>query len=282
MTEPALIPTMALSGVDVGISVSDSDDLERLGLTQFHCDIAVAELVRSVILAGGKVTYGGRLKPAGFTQILIDEVQKYSAGREALTICVSQSEYVRMTHEELQTLDQSFGTFARLLVIDEDAVAHSLAQYSAPTEAPDVARSLSAMRVHVARSTQARVVLGGKLQNFAGRMPGVIEELIESMNSNSRVYIAGGFGGASALAVSALGIESQSWAPPAYPQGSEDPALNEPISLLRSAYENHDHDDGLTNAERAQLASTHRAGDIATFIVLGLARSVAGLTPAES
>lgn len=275
MTEPQLIPTGALSGVDVGISVSDSEDLERLGLTSFHCDIAIAELARGIVLAGGRITYGGRLKPEGFTQILIDEVQKYAAGREALTVCISSSEHSQMTRDELLQFDSSFGTFARLLVVNESSKAFPLAEYSASEGTPLVARSLTGMRRFIADSTQARVVLGGKLRDYAGSMPGVIEELIASIEAYKRVYIAGGFGGAAAAAAKELKFDTHEWAPPNFPAGYDDAGANEALPHLASAFALHEQVDGLTDRERAQLAATHRAGDIATLVVLGIARSSA-------
>jgi hypothetical protein len=275
MTEPQLIPTAALRGVDVGISVSESEDLERLGLTSFHCEIAIAELARAIVLAGGRITYGGRLKPPGFTQILIDEVQKYAAGREALTVCVSSSEYSRMTRDELVQVDASFGTFARLLVVNESSNAVPLSEYSADEETPLGAKSLTGMRRFVAETTQARVVLGGKLRDYAGSMPGVLEELIASIEADKRVYIAGGFGGAAAAAAKELGFDTHKWAPSSFPARGDDDVAKEALSRLASMFALHGQPDGLTDTERAQLAATHRAGDIATLVILGIARSSA-------
>lgn len=53
--EPELVARDALRGITVGISVSDSADLSRLGLTPAHCELAVAELARAIFLAGGRI-----------------------------------------------------------------------------------------------------------------------------------------------------------------------------------------------------------------------------------
>lgn len=46
---------------------------------------------------GGTVVYGGRLRPAGFTQQLINEVGRFAAGRHALTLCLPFPENIEMT-----------------------------------------------------------------------------------------------------------------------------------------------------------------------------------------
>ena len=71
MSEPTLISRDALSGKKVALSVSESADLARLGLTEQHCRLVVAEVGRAIMLAGGTVVYGGHLNPGGYTEILI-------------------------------------------------------------------------------------------------------------------------------------------------------------------------------------------------------------------
>ena len=70
MSEPTLISRDALSGQKVALSVSESADLSRLGLTEQHCRLVVAEVGRAIMLAGGTVVYGGHLNPGGYTEIL--------------------------------------------------------------------------------------------------------------------------------------------------------------------------------------------------------------------
>jgi hypothetical protein len=53
MSEPTLISRDALSGKKVALSVSESADLARLGLTEQHCRLVVAEVGRAIMLAGG-------------------------------------------------------------------------------------------------------------------------------------------------------------------------------------------------------------------------------------
>jgi hypothetical protein len=52
-----LLPPDALARVRVGISISDSSDLARLGLTDTHLRLALGEVARAVLVGGGKLAY---------------------------------------------------------------------------------------------------------------------------------------------------------------------------------------------------------------------------------
>ncbi len=57
----------ALDGELVGISISDSEDLVRLGLVPAHLERALAEVVTLLAAADARIGYGGHIEPDGFT-----------------------------------------------------------------------------------------------------------------------------------------------------------------------------------------------------------------------
>ena len=63
------------------------------------------------------------------------------------------------------------------------------------------ANSLSIMRKEMEENVNARIVLGGKIVNFKGRMAGIFEEAICAIQKKHPIYLLGGFGGASAQIV---------------------------------------------------------------------------------
>lgn len=277
MTDPRIVERDALNGVNVAISVSDSADLPRLGLTPEHCNLAVAEIARAVLLAGGNITYGGRLRPEGFTQLLIDEVRRFGDGRHALTICVPESEYKDIDTSELKRIDSRLGTSARLRLLDRDGNVVALRDVSTPTGgASEASAGLSAMRKYITKNTDARVLIGGQLWNFKGSVPGILEEASLSLEAEQPLYVAGGYGGAAAAAAQSIGRDSFSWSPKDFPRGGHDSVVQGVLEGLSKAARTQEVEDGLNAAERRQLASTHRAGDIATLIVQGLSRIGAG------
>jgi hypothetical protein len=270
-SEPELVPRDALRGTAVGISVSDSADLSRLCLTQAHCELAVAELARGIFLAGGTIVYGGRLVPAGFTDILLDELRRYREDRDALILCVPESEHRRLSDDELSRREQELHTSAELVCLNADGEPVSVAERADTRTSSDVAAALTGMRRHITNRCHARVLVGGGLRVFQGVMPGLIEEAILSVQAGQPLYVAGGFGGAAAAIATALGYEEQSWYPPDFPEGAEEQAdalarLGTSIDATPLA------SDGLSVTERHQLAATHRPGDISSLVVTGLGR----------
>ena len=53
-------------------------------------------------------------------------------------------------------------------------------------------------------NTHARIVVGGRLIGYSGRMPGIIEEFKIAIEAGHPVYLVGGFGGAARYAADVL------------------------------------------------------------------------------
>lgn len=65
-------------------------------------------------------------------------------------------------------------------------------------------RGLTLMRHKTTFQTQARIVIGGKLQGFSGLYPGVVEEAWWSVTAKRPLYLAGLFGGAAQAVIDLL------------------------------------------------------------------------------
>lgn len=145
MNEPSLIPRDALSGQRIALSVSESADLARLGLTEKHCRLVVAEVGRAIMLAGATVVYGGNLQAGGYTEILIEEAQRFSSGRIAIEIALAESEYKSLPAEALRAFDRGLGEIGRLTLVPTSG--HKVP--AAGTGAEDVSHALTTMREYV-------------------------------------------------------------------------------------------------------------------------------------
>jgi SLOG cluster2 len=272
MTGARLLPPCALTGVDVALSVSDSADLARLGLTAQHCELAVAEIAQAVFIAGGSVMYGGRLRPPGFSQVLLEEVQKYADNRRALTLVVAEPEHRDFSDEELDALDKGLGTTARIICLDVDGRRLPITDRGRRSpDSTDDAHAYTGLRQYVTTNTDARVLVGGKVTGYRGVMPGVLEEALLSLKQGQPVYVAGGFGGAAAALARTLGMDDQAWLPDS-PVATSD-KVQSALSLIADAWAAMPSgacNNGLDTRELAQLAATHRPGDIASLVVTGL------------
>lgn len=277
-----LIPHDALQGMRIGISVSDSQDLERLGLSQAHAEMAVGEIARAVLIAGGHLVYGGRIKPSGFTQYLIHEVTRY--GRDyatgQFTLCLAASEHHKLSRHEYDEVDQELGTKGQIVCLDK--AGHEIQDISKleaecldSVSSLEMANSYSAMRHYMGTITDARVIVSGQLSNFAGSMPEIVEEAIIAIKACKPVYISAGFGGAAALIAKQLQIDDLNWAPADFPTRPKDQRIDLALDELDAAVSSSGWNAtlcGLSKEDLQQLAASYRAGEIASLVVRGLAQ----------
>jgi hypothetical protein len=271
MDDPQLVPVNALAGTTVGISVSDSADLARLGLSPEHCELAIAELARAIFIAGGTIVYGGRLVPAGFTDTLLTELRSYRQDREALILCVPETEHQRLSKSELLRRQAELQSNAELICLDSSGEPIDIRHRPKTRGNLDPATALTAMRRHITDRCDARIIIGGRLTNYQGVSPGILEEALMSLHTAQPLYIAGGFGGAAAALATALQRADASSAPNDYPEGAAQ-HVDKIGEIARAEKSAGRADDGLSNYQRAQLAWSHRPGDIASIVVNGLSR----------
>lgn len=277
MTDELLLaPSNALRGIRVALSVSNSADLRRLGLAESHVKLVVAEIARAVIFAGGTIMYGGHLKQGGYTQTIMEEVRRYSDGRQALEIYVPLPEHRDVPREDLIKIDARLGMSGALKLVTgtgEISSAHEIrSQISAETGSD--ADALTLMRQLVSEIADARIVVGGKLTGYSGAEPGIIEEARLTLEKSRKLYIAGGYGGASAAIAKKVGLDSFDWGPPEFPEGLDAPSAQSALDRFKTAYDSTTINDGLNSGDRRLLAVSHRPANIATLLVIGLSRAV--------
>lgn len=282
MFEYDLTPRDALNGMRIGISVSDSQDLERLGLSQAHAEMAVGEIARAVLIAGGHLVYGGRIKPSGFTQYLIHEVTRYGCdhAKGQLTLCLAAPEHHKLSRHEYDEVDRELGAKGRIVCLDESGheienISNLESDNSDSVSNLKKANSYSAMRHYMGTITDARVVIGGQLSNFTGRMPGIVEEAITAIKARQPVYVSAGFGGAAALVAKRLRIDDLDWAPADFPTRPKDKRIDLALDELDAAVSSKGWNVtlcGLSKGDLQQLAASYRAGEIASLVVRGLAQ----------
>jgi hypothetical protein len=271
-SEPSVVARDALRGVRVALSVSESADLPRLGLSSLHLDLVVAEVARAVFIAGGIVLYGGSLRDGGFTNVLLQEAGRFASDREPIEIFVPYSEHRNLSNDYLRSVQDQYGLAAKIVLLDQQGSPTSI--HGRTFDDAEDAAVLTAMRETVARSASARVIVGGKLREYSGRAPGVLEEAFLSISERTPIYVAGGYGGASASIAKVLGLTEPGSFPADYPVGVFDAGVAEALETIRRLV---DRDglpsDGLDDEERRVLTATHRPSDVALVTLRGLARA---------
>ena len=209
--------------------------------------------------------------PAGFTDTLLTELRSYRHDRDALILCVPESEHRRLTRSELLRIQDELQSNAELVCLDSNGDAIDIRHRPRASRHLDAAVALTSMRRHITDRCDARVILGGKLTEYQGTIPGILEEASMSLHAGQPLYVAGGFGGAAAALALALGRADATLAPDDYPNGAAQHA-NLLAEIEATEGSTGRAEDGLSDDQRAQLAWSHRPGEIASIVVYGLSR----------
>lgn len=215
------------------LSVSESGDSLRHGLTTDHLDTALIEISRQLLVRGAVLEYGGHLGAEGYTIALFDMARAHNA-----TSGLAPGE--RIINDvgwplPLVTLpDAARAKYQRQAVFRRiprpEGVEHLEPGKFVeepeffPADTPERryawARGMTAMRQFQAGESGAvaRVVIGGKTgptvtaapdgtkgeKWYSGRVPGVIEEVLFSLRAGQSVFLVGAFGGAAEAAIDLL------------------------------------------------------------------------------
>jgi hypothetical protein len=259
-------------GFTLGVSVSESPDLGRLGLTETHLRMALGEVAHATLIAQGRLSYGGHLRDDGYTAFLVHECEKYGSRNRPFTGHIPWSVHRRLTVDEINRHRKAIGLYGRYVFLDP---------HGQPIEDPTIDRdpeamlvgdreaadSLTAARHHLTATCDARLVLGGQRTGYQGHMPGVVEETIFAVRAGQPVFVAGGFGGAAGDIARTLGLDPEDWL--GLPDETARPDLRQLAIALDevgwSAELN-----GLTLEQNQQLAISYRASEVASLVVHGL------------
>jgi hypothetical protein len=247
-------------GFNLGVSVSESPDLARLGLTETHVKMALGEVARATLIARGRITYGGHLEPEGYTAFLIHECEKHGVRNRALIGCVPLPVHAPLAAEQIQVHRSRMGLLGRYVYLDADGNVVDQPGVRRESGVQDIdqettVRALTGLRSYMTANTDGRVVLGGARSGYQGRMPGVIEETIMSIQAGKPVFIAGGFGGAAGDIATELGLDPERWL------DLPDRATDADLVELHAAATEAGWDptsNGLTNDQNHQLAISGR------------------------
>lgn len=273
-----LLPADALKGKRLGISVSESPDLDRLGLIEMHFRMTLGELARTVVVAGGDLYYGGHLHPEGLTNFLIEELHRYGRRDRPLKVCLAWTVHRRMSVEEIAEQQDFLGLFGEIyfLAPDGNLLDGPISEAAQGNFSPEEkAQALTGLRNYITGNTDARIVVGGKRKGFEGAMPGIVEEVLLSLERRQPLFLAGGFGGATLDIIHALRTGYAEWLPKLPDGDKEDARLTRSLSRIVEVAVGQSWDgfaNGLSEEENRLLAASYRPSEIAALVGKGLGR----------
>ncbi len=204
----------------VGVSVSESPDMQALGLSDGHLRDAMAEIALQVLASGTSLACSGDLRQHGFTEVLAELVGRYRdhprhGGTIVVTDYLAWPVHIRMTSSELAAFSAEHEPAVRLVFLGPDGARLAREQrLKLPVHEPNEGewtKGLAAMRAVMRSDIQARIVLGGRVEGYRGAMPGIAEETCLSLEAGQPVFVLGGFGGCARDIAETIGLVER-WA----------------------------------------------------------------------
>ena len=211
---PTTFRGKSLQGRAIGISISESDpgELQVLGLSNDHLQIAMLEIARQCLAQGAQLVYGGDLRPGGFTEDLLELVRYHNDAlkKEFQPVTNYLAWPVKATLQIAWAAQNKDAIKIEVQKPPEDLVKAGLIPDSNnPGTINDIsayvwARCLTTMREEMVQKTQVRIMMGGKTVGFKGKYPGLVEEALLTLQDQKPLFLLGGYGGVTRVIIQAL------------------------------------------------------------------------------
>jgi hypothetical protein len=201
-----------LSGLYVGLSVSESDDSAGRGFPAWQVDHVTVQVAAALMGQGAGVVFGHDWREDG----LMEAIHTYAlrmqapggmargapASRPLLQNLLPWPDEPKLSVRERDML-------ASTLVIETAGLPADVAQKAVlPLSEPDRAyvraRGLTHLRRELTSRTEARICVGGRTGGAQGRYPGVVEEAYLSVEARQPLFLIGLLGGATRQVIDAL------------------------------------------------------------------------------
>jgi hypothetical protein len=194
----------------IGISISESENLAELGYGVAHLNDAIIEIARYILATGGKLAYGGDMRPKGFTELIFDLLAYYKADKslqpnERFYSYLAYPISTMLDDKQQAALIQNV-SFKKISPPSDIKVveAKELLEKTTPENLYQWSRCLTKMREEMEVICDARIFIGGAIGKFKGKCPGILEELLTALEHKHPVYLVGAFGGMTREAIEVL------------------------------------------------------------------------------
>ena len=231
----------------------------------------MAELAIQLLAVDADLAYGGDLREHGFSQLLFQIVLRYTSNsdlrsRVRVTNHLAWPVHIGESVDKLDALAAELQGAAELALLECDGTPMTMdIRRSLQTHVPsqeEWCSGLTAMREFQSSSTDVRVVLGGQIANYKGRMPGVAEEALLSLRTGQPLFLIGGFGGCTRDVAETLGlVDPWSGSRNCWPSREE-----------FKQWDGGDLNNGLSEEENEILATTPFIGQAVVLVLRGVQR----------
>lgn len=194
----------------IAISVSESEELEQLGLSDQHLKDISIEIARYLIVNGATMLYGGDLRIGGFTELFSELSYQYKYLKDRKFRFVNYFPFPNSRHLTINDRANFLKKQVEVKILDTPKSVGEIdakKKYEPFDNIEDryiFSECFTDMRVQMAEDSDARIVLGGRQTNFLGYLPGIVEEAYHSLKASKPLYLLGGFGGATKSIISVI------------------------------------------------------------------------------
>lgn len=258
----------------IAISISESPDMPALGLSDEHLRDAMAEIARHFLALGARLIYGGDLRQHGFSDLLFELVARHSRdadegdGRRGVTSYLAWPVHIQQPVADLEAQITEVEDSVELICLRIDGNRLPIEdRRGLPSQAPteqEWADGLTSMRMTMLSNSDARIVVGGRVEGYKGTMPGIAEEALLSLRAGKPTFLVGGFGGCTRDIAETLGVIK--------PRPISNPGWAHRTEFV--AFTTANLNNGLTVEENATLAYTPHVDQAITLILRGMMRLV--------
>jgi hypothetical protein len=189
----------------IGISISDSPS-DNYSTHHLHADQLKRlsqDLARHMLARSGIILYGGDLRKDGFTQFILDEAiaLRNRLNTENIHVENHLAWPLYISDSKIVAWRAKYNGVIKTKEYDIPCdIGKNIDKnvYLTPSGTENKyiwSRCLSVMREESIEGSDIRICAGGKLIGYLGKMPGVLEEILISIEKRKPIYLLGAFGG---------------------------------------------------------------------------------------
>ncbi|MDR6564131.1 MULTISPECIES: hypothetical protein [unclassified Arcicella] len=276
----------------IAFSISDSEDLEELGMSSLHLQDSIIELTRHLLVQGATIVYGGDLRKNGFLEKFLELSFQYRVKDDAqyspFINYFSYPIYCTLTLEQEVKFKKNR---VRIVKVKPEAI-FSLDEKDYQIVSHDTientflwAKNLTKMRIEKNLKSDALILMGGKLGGFIGCYAGIIEEAYEGLKTQKPIYLIGMFGGATRCLIQSITQKttlitsehkdyfSEKYKALQHLYQEKDPSNIPSVEAINTFFQNlswKDLHNGLTEEENIRLFQTNHLMEAIYLVMKGL------------
>lgn len=190
----------------VNLSLSESTDSEAMGFPASEMNRTLLRLVATFLGQGARLVFGHDWRDDGVMESVFTYVERYRPttidlrDKPLLINLLAWPDKTRLTSEERRRLQPTLRVETRRVPASLRARAREHKAYYPAIRA----LALTDLRVRLTEISDARICLGGRMQDYQGRCPGIVEEALLSIRAQKPLYLIGFLGGATRVVIDAL------------------------------------------------------------------------------